>query len=497
MPAFVLDAQRAHAVGVERLLESFRALPGAAPVRLSKSTSNLFRTRATSRAPGLDTSGLTGVIAVDVDARTADVAGMCTYEDLVAATLPHGLAPLVVPQLKTITLGGAVTGLGIESTSFRNGLPHESVLEMDILTGAGEVLTASPTAYPDLFRAFPNSYGTLGYAVRLRIELETVKPFVALRHVRFHALGELLRVMNDIIETGSFDGVVVDYLDGVVFSADESYLCLGAQTAASGPVSDYTGAQIYYRSIRHDDGRHSSGATDDRLTIHDYLWRWDTDWFWCSAPFGAQDPRIRRLWPRRFRRSSVYGTLMKIEQRFQIGNRIEKWSGRPPRERVVQDVEVPIERCAEFLDWFLATVPIEPIWLCPLRLRDGGAGGGVGSGVGGDGGGDGDGDIDIGSGGGSGGGEAWPLYPLRPERIYVNVGFWSTVPVGSVEGETNRRIERRVGELDGHKSLYSDSYYSRAEFDELYGGDVYTAVKKRYDPDSRLLDLYAKAVQRR
>ena len=77
--------------------------------------------------------------------RTADVQGMCTYEDLVDATLPHGLIPLVVPQLRTITLGGAVTGLGIESTSFRNGLPHESVLEMDVFTGAGEVVTASPT----------------------------------------------------------------------------------------------------------------------------------------------------------------------------------------------------------------------------------------------------------------------------------------------------------------------------------------------------------------
>ena len=132
------------------------------------------------------------MIAVDVEARTADVAGMCTYEDLVAATLPYGLAPLVVPQLKTITLGGAVTGLGIESTSFRNGLPHESVLEMDILTGAGEVLTASPDEHADLFRAFPNSYGTLGYAVRLRIELEPVAPFVALRHLRFHSIADLL-----------------------------------------------------------------------------------------------------------------------------------------------------------------------------------------------------------------------------------------------------------------------------------------------------------------
>ena len=79
----------------------------------------------------------------------------------------------------------------------------------------------------------------------------------------------------------------------------------------------------------------------------------------------------------------------------------------------------------------------------------------------------------------------------------MNVGFWSTVPVGATEGETNRLIERKVGELDGHKSLYSDAFYSREEFDELYGGEAYRAVKERYDPDSRLLDLYAKAVQRR
>ncbi|MET4639162.1 FAD-binding oxidoreductase [Mycetocola sp. 2940] len=453
------DIEADHAEGVRRLLSSYRALPATAPVRLAKPTSNLFRSRVRGGAPGLDTSGLTGVLAVDPDARTADVAGMCTYEDLVAATLPHGLAPLVVPQLKTITLGGAVTGLGIESTSFRNGLPHESVLEMDILTGAGERLTASPGENVDLYRAFPNSYGTLGYAVRLRIELEPVKRFVALRQVRFSSLAELVTTMDRIVATGELDGQPVDYLDGVVFSAGESYLCLGTQTDAPGPVSDYTGQQIYYRSIRHE-----RGVADDRLTIRDYLWRWDTDWFWCSEAFGVQNPVIRRLWPRRFRRSSSYWTLMKYEQQLHIGNRIEKLRGRPPRERVVQDVELPIERTAEFLDWFLATVPIAPVWLCPLRLRDD---------------------------------EKWPLYPLRPRQTYVNVGFWSTVPVGSSDGATNRHIERKVGELDGHKSLYSDSYYSREEFDSRYGDHTYSAVKERYDPDARLLDLYAKAVQRR
>ncbi|MBJ7341083.1 FAD-binding oxidoreductase [Mycolicibacterium sp.] len=454
-----IEAQSAHAAGVQRLLASYRAIPPNATVRLAKPTSNLFRAREKSTAKGLDVSGLTGVIAVDPEARTADVAGMCTYEDLVAATLPHGLSPLVVPQLKTITLGGAVTGLGIESASFRNGLPHESVLEMDILTGSGEVLTASPSQHPDLFRAFPNSYGTLGYTVRLKIELEPVKPFVALRHLRFTSLTELVETMERIVETGGIDGAPVHYLDGVVFSADESYLCLGVQTSTPGPVSDYTGQDIFYRSIQH-----ASGEKHDRLTIHDYLWRWDTDWFWCSRAFGAQNPMVRRFWPRRYRRSSFYWKLIAYDRRFDIADRLEKRHGRPPLERVVQDIEVPIGRTAEFVDWFLENVPIEPIWLCPLRLRD---------------------DAE------------WPLYPIAGHHTYVNIGFWSSVPAGSEEGATNRLIEKKVSELDGHKSLYSDAYYSPDEFDALYGGDTYDTVKKTYDPDSRLLDLYAKAVQGR
>ena len=52
-------------------------------------------------------------------------------------------------------------------------------------------------------------------------------------------------------------------------------------------------------------------------------------------------------------------------------------------------------------------------------------------------------------------------------------------------------------EHDGHKSLYSDAYYGETEFWDLYGGADYHAAKRRYDPASRLLDLYAKAVKRR
>ena len=122
------------------------------------------------------------------------------------------------------------------------------------------------------------------------------------------------------------------------------------------------------------------------------------------------------------------------------------------------------------MDWFLDTVPIEPIWLCPLAVRDH-----------------------------EHGEQPWPLYPLKVGETYVNVGFWSTVeiPQGGSEGDTNRRIEDKVAELGGHKSLYSDAYYDEPTFWALYGGDTYQQVKKTYDPDGRLPDLYSKAVGRR
>ncbi|MPZ61234.1 MAG: FAD-binding protein [Propionibacteriales bacterium] len=449
--------QHAHRNAVESLLDSYGAIPRGETVRLAKPTSNLFRPRASVQMPGLDVRGLGGVIAIDPEARTADVQGMCRYEDLVSATLRHGLMPYVVPQLRTITLGGAVTGLGIESTSLRHGLPHGSVLELDVLTGGGEIVTASPDEHADLYRGFPNSYGTLGYATRLRISLEKVHPYVALRHVRFDDPEALADAVSRIAADGSWDGEPVDFVDGTMFGIGEAYLTLGRWADSAESPSDYTGDRIYYRSIRE--------RSTDVLTVHDYLWRWDTDWFWCSRAFGVQNPRVRRIWPRRWRRSDVYHRLVGLENRYGVAARVDAWRGKPPRERVVQDVEIPVERTAEFLRWFAKEVGMSPVWLCPLRVSDG----------------------------------AWPLYPLEPGLVYVNVGFWGTVPIaeGGVDGDLNRMIEAKVAELDGHKSLYSDAYYDEAEFWAAYGGDTYHALKRTYDPDGRLLDLYQKVIQRR
>ena len=180
-------------------------MPPGSPVRLAKKTSNLFRFRDASAAPGLDVSAFGHVLQVSPKDRTAVVGGMTTYEDLVDATLRYGLMPMVVPQLKTITIGGAVSGLGIESTSLRLGMPHESILSMDILTGDGRVVTATPDGeHAALFHGFPNSYGTLGYALSLTIELEPVKPYVHLRHFRFDDPAACMQAVAEVAATGSY-----------------------------------------------------------------------------------------------------------------------------------------------------------------------------------------------------------------------------------------------------------------------------------------------------
>jgi FAD/FMN-containing dehydrogenase len=446
-------SDRSYDERTRRLAGELRA---ARSPRLAKRTSNLFRPRAPARS-GLDVRDFAGVLSVDPERRTADVQGMTTYEALSDATLRHGLMPLVVPELKTITIGGAVAGLGIESSSFRNGMPHESVLEMDVLTGTGEVVPATPdNEHAALFRGIPNSYGTLGYVLRLTIELESVAPYVRLRHVRHRNADAYFAEVTEVCGSRRWQSESVDFVDGAVFGPDELYLTLGTFEHRPVGTSDYTGSHVFYRSIR--------DRAEDALTVHDYLWRWDTDWFWCSRVFGVQHPAVRALVPKQYLRSDTYWRLIDLDRRLGLSRRLDSLRGRRS-EAVIQDVQIPVDRAAEFLAFFRERIGIWPVWMCPVRQRDRAA--------------------------------RWPLYELDPEVTYVNFGFWSSVRLGPGEGDgsRNRLIEEKVEDLGGRKSLYSTSFYREDEFWRLYNGEAYRALKHAYDPEGRFLDLYEKCVR--
>jgi FAD/FMN-containing dehydrogenase len=423
-----------------------------APLRLGKRTSNLFRDRQPGRKRHLDLSGFNHVLELNTSAGWVDAEGLTTYEDLVAAILPQGVMPAVVPQLKTITIGGAAAGVGIEATSFRQGLVHETLLELDVLLASGEVVLCTPdNEHRELFYGFANSYGTLGYALRLRQRVLPVKPVVRVEHLQCKEAHDFFRLLGEQCSG------TADFVDGVVFGP-QSFVLNVARFEEQAPwLSDYSFERIYYRSLLE--------RTSDYLTTSGYLWRWDTDWFWCSKNFGAQHPLVRRLLGRERLNSRTYQRWMRWNARWGLTRRLARLRGSHP-ESVIQDVDIPIEHAQEFLHFLLREIHILPIWICPLHSVPGRA--------------------------------SFTLYRLDPQRLYVNFGFWDTVNSARAQepGHFNRLIEHETMRLGGIKSLYSDSYFTREEFARAYALAQYEQLKSTYDPGSRLLNLFDKAVLR-
>ncbi|MEK6823222.1 MAG: FAD-binding oxidoreductase [Nanoarchaeota archaeon] len=424
------------------------ALQSAQGVRLGKSTSNLFRHRVETGGARIDVRNFNNVITIDTKKLFADVEGMTTYEDFVNETLKFGLMPTVVPEFKTITVGGATTGVGLEASSFKYGFVHETVTEMDVVLAGGTVLTCSKTRNTDLFYGFPSSYGTLGYALRLRVKLVPVKPYVKVQHVRFDDFKAYFAEMQRL----GLDGP--DFIDGTIFSNKEMYITTGTFVENALYLNDYSYMKIFYKSIRK--------RTEDYMTTLNFLWRWDTDWYWHSKKFGAENPLVRALLGRKRLRSSFY---------WNIRSRLSKTSFwkmlRPIKsyETVVQDVDIPIETAAAFMDFLCEEIRIKPVWACPVNAFDKRV--------------------------------KFPLYPLSPSTTYVNLGFWDMVPSKHEKGHYNRMVEQEVTRIRGRKILYSDAFYPEEEFYQLYGGTTYAKLKKKYDPAGAFKTTYEKIVGRK
>lgn len=433
----------------QKLIAEIASAP-AGEVRLGKQTSNLFRERQSTDSRTLDVKDFNNVLDVNPEQAWVEVEGMTTYERFVDGTLAHGVMPAVVPQLKTITIGGAISGIGIESSSFKYGLPHETVLEMDVLLGHGEVVTCTPdNEYKDLFFGFPNSYGTLGYLLKLKALTVAVKPYVEIQHTRCNNAMEFFKTISQSCRSDA------DFIDGSVFSENELYVTTGRFVDEAPFTSDYTYLDIYYQSIRQKER--------DYLTIHDYIWRWDTDWFWCSKNLYVQNQFIRRLLGKQRLNSRSYTKVMRWNTRWGITRGLNRLVGNHP-ESVIQDVDIPIDNAAEFLAFFQREIGIKPIWTCPIGAYDKSV--------------------------------AFDLYPMDTDKLYINFGFWDVVRNRSNHpaGHYNRLIEKKVVELDGIKSLYSDSYFAEQEFWSIYNRERYENLKSRYDPQGRLKNLYQKVV---
>lgn len=427
-----------------RLRDLRRRWPrGAGQVSLHKATaSNLFRYRPrVTTGRRLSLADFNHVIDIDTERRQLELEGLATYETIVGHCLPHGLLPGVTPELKHITVGGATVGIGIESTCFRHGFVHDGLLEADVLLPGGEVLTCTATnEHADLFHALPNSYGTLGYVLRARIELHPALPFVQMEIRRYQNSGAFLQAMREA--TGQPE---VDFIEGLFFGDGRHFLMLGRFREAAPATDDILRRHIFYRLVQEREAI--------TLSTRDYIFRYDPEWFW-NIPDTLPFRLFRRWAPRRFRNSGFYSRHAARKQ--QRGP-----AGRPAREPLIQDWQVPWAAAPELCDFALAQVDLgtRPWAAVPIRTP-----------------------------------RQPTLYPISPGELWFNLGSYCQVEPapGRAPFHYTRMLDRRCFDLGGIKMLYSSTFLDEEEFDARYNGAAYRRLKARYDPDGEAPTLFQK-----
>ncbi len=92
----------------------------------------------------LDMKSMDRVLSLDEQNRTVDVEAGVVWRDLVHHLKKRSLVPRVLTNNLGVTIGGTVSMAGIGVASFKYGSQGDNVLEMDVVTGAGESVTCGP-----------------------------------------------------------------------------------------------------------------------------------------------------------------------------------------------------------------------------------------------------------------------------------------------------------------------------------------------------------------
>ncbi len=243
-----------------------------------------------------------------------------TIYDLVTQTLKLGLIPAVVPEFKSITIGGAIMGAALESSSHRYGQFNDICLEYELLLGDGSVVTASANKHADLFYGISGSYGTLAVLTKAKVRLIKAKPYVALSY--------LLK----------FPEAKADFCDAVALAPGE--ICTIEAEMVDLPFYPlYQQKGSFFKHIL-------SYPSQESMHLKEYLFRFDKGAFWMGRqiPFGMSIPS-----------KFLYRGLHTMPQKM-IANRF-----------FIHDYYVPSEHAQEVFNTFSKETNIYPIWLCPIK----------------------------------------------------------------------------------------------------------------------------------
>jgi FAD/FMN-containing dehydrogenase len=392
------------------------------------------------RSRPIDISGLNRILSIDAATSVCVAEPGVTFAELVRATLPHGLVPAVVPELKEITVGGAVAGCSIESTSFRYGGFHDTALEYEVVTGDGRVITCSRDSDPLAFGMIHGSYGTLGILTKLTFRLIPASRYVRMDYRTFSSPPDFMTAMTDACKSGAFD-----FVDGIAHGRDAFVLCLGTFVDNAPYTSDYTWLGIYYKS--------TAARREDYLTTFDYFFRYDTEAHWLTATI----PPLQ--WkPVRF---AVGKAFLGSTNLIKWSRRLAPVLGLKRRPEVVVDVFIPSRRMEEFNDWYERSYAFYPLWLVPYRVV-----------------------------------EPYPWidsdhWTRMDDELIVDCAVYGKKN-SEREIDYSEVLEEKTYELGGIKTLISRNHYSKERFWSIYNEPNYRAAKRALDPHGVFPDLYEK-----
>lgn len=398
----------------------------------------------------VDLSGFDGVIGVDADAPggpVAHVEGLATMETVVAVLEPLGYRLPIVPELKHITVGGAISGVGIESGSFRHGWFHEALVSAEVLSPGGAILACGPDGeHADVFHALPNSYGTLGYVLRATLRLTPSKPVVAATTTVYGSFADAADAMRKAAASHEF-------VEGLWWAPDRVTVTVSdyAEQRGGETLRRFDGLDIYWKAVRE--------AGTLRMAAETYYFRWDPDWFW-NIPVDAGGWLVRYLVPRKLRTSSTYKWLRSLRI-IKAWHRLETlW--KPMGQPFVQDWAVPWSRAVDFVAEATKTLvhrPNVPYMLLPVGT----------------------------------GGNFATHYPTAKEDFYLNLGTYTEIDVSFADAmaETKRIDDLCLKKHGGIKMLYSSSFVDKATYDAVYG-TLDPATRAKVDPKGTRPSVFEK-----
>jgi FAD/FMN-containing dehydrogenase len=436
---------------LKKTIEKYNKISNNAVSRTTNDIGTLFR-KNYKKNEGFSLDNLNGIIDIDVKNKTINVGGKTRFYDILNYTLKYNLMPKIVPELSSITIGGAISGISIESSSFKYGWVHDTIVDMDVLTADGNVLYCTrDNENEDLFNGIPNSYGTLGYVTRAKIQLIDAKKYVKLTNYKFEDITKAFEFIKIAVNNKD-----ADFIDAIAYSKFNIIVVMGFlcdnpynnNICDSCELSKYPRNGIYYKSIKK--------LRYDAMTIYDYFWRWDADMFW-----GVTDVAIlKNKWFRWcFGRCILNTRVLRAMQRFfqscQVKNNMKK-------EKIIQDLGVPGENIEEFYNWICDNINKYPIWICPVVPKK----------------------------------TNTTLWTFNENKLYFDVGVFVRKETNKEENYYNKLIEKKLLDLNGNKCFYSDTFLSKKNFNVLINEDKYQRIKKKYDINNRFGDLYNKVIDK-